>query len=140
MALAHFICLTTRETKRTLHTGIIFVLNHWFSSKNSHTLKCFTLLFLLFLWLCHKLISSQKFYGMQDFIVLRLIGNLKTFPVDIYLLKVNNRNIRTRYEIFSKLTIKTQERRQWRLSGVFIVNFEHISHLVLVFLLLTWNM
>ena len=27
-----------------------------------------------------------------------------------------------------------------RRSGVFIVNFEHISHLVLVFLLLTLNM
>ena len=26
---------------------------------------------------------------------------------------------------------------QWRRSGIFIVNFEHISHLVLVFLLLT---
>ena len=38
-----------------------------------------------------------------------------------------------------KLTIKTPERRQWRLSGVFIVNFEHISHLVLVFILLTLN-
>ena len=40
-------------------------------------------------------------------------------------------------EICSKLTIKTPEQRQWRRSGVFIVNFEHISHLVLVFLLLT---
>ena len=29
--------------------------------------------------------------------------------------------------------------RHWRPSGVFIVNFEHISHLVLVFLLLTLN-
>ena len=28
----------------------------------------------------------------------------------------------------------------WRRSGVFIVNFEHFSHLVLVFLLLTLNM
>ena len=27
----------------------------------------------------------------------------------------------------------------WRRSGVFIVNFKHISHLVLVFLLLTLN-
>ena len=27
-----------------------------------------------------------------------------------------------------------------KVSGVFIVNFEHISHLVLVFLLLTLNM
>ena len=26
-------------------------------------------------------------------------------------------------------------RRYWRLCGVFIVNFEHISHLILVFLL-----
>ena len=26
---------------------------------------------------------------------------------------------------------------KWRRSGIFIVNFEHISHLVLVFLLLT---
>ena len=30
--------------------------------------------------------------------------------------------------------------RYWRRSGVFIVSFEHISHLVLVFLLLTLNM
>ena len=32
----------------------------------------------------------------------------------IYLFKVNNRNIRTRCEICSKLTIKTPERRQWQ--------------------------
>ena len=59
-------------------------------------------------------------------------------PVDIYLLKVNNRNTKTRCETCSKLTIKTPERRdERRRSGVFIVNFEHISHLVLVFPLLT---
>ena len=56
-------------------------------------------------------------------------------PLDIYLLKVNDRNTRTRCEICLKLTIKTPERRQLRSSGVFIVNFEHVSHLVLVFLL-----
>ena len=39
----------------------------------------------------------------------------------------------------SKLTIKTPEQHHWRRSGIFIVNFEHISHLVLVFLLLTLN-
>ena len=60
-----------------------------------------------------------------------------THPAGIYLFKVNNRNTRTRCEICSKLTINTPERRHWRRSGVFIVNFEHISHLVLVFLLLT---
>ena len=58
-------------------------------------------------------------------------------PAGIYLLKINNRNTRTRREICSELTIKMPEWRQWRRSGVFIVNFEDISHLVLVFLLLT---
>ena len=37
----------------------------------------------------------------------------------------------------AKVTINTTERRQWHRFGVFIVNFEHISHLVVVFLLLT---
>ena len=54
-------------------------------------------------------------------------------PAGIYLLKVN-------CEICSKLTIKTPERRHWHRSGVVIVHFEHISHLVLLFLLLTLNM
>ena len=62
---------------------------------------------------------------------------LPLIPTGIYLCKVNNRNTRTRCEICSKLTIKIPERRQWRRSGIFIVNFEHIPHLVLVFLLLT---
>ena len=46
-------------------------------------------------------------------------------PVGMNLLKVNNRNTRTRCEIYSKLTIKTPERRHWRRSGIFVVNFEH---------------
>ena len=36
--------------------------------------------------------------------------------------------------------MKTPERRHWGGSGVFIVNFEHILHLALVFPLLTLNM
>ena len=51
--------------------------------------------------------------------------SLEDFPVGIYMLKVNNKNTRTRYEICSKSTIKT--------PGAFIDNFEHISHPVLVF-------
>ena len=62
-----------------------------------------------------------------------------TLPVGIHLIKVNNRNTRTRCEICSKLTIKTPERHHWHRSGVFIVYFDHISHLALVFLLLTLN-
>ena len=65
---------------------------------------------------------------------------VQTLTTGIYLLKLNNRSTRTRCEICSKLTIKTQERSKWRRSGVFIGNFEPISQLVLVFLLLTLNM
>ena len=55
--------------------------------------------------------------------------------------KVNNRNTRTRCEIYSKLTIKISLSLTLNLvSGIFIVNFEHISHLVLVFLLLNLGM
>ena len=43
------------------------------------------------------------------------------------MLKVNSRNTRTRWEICSKLTLKTHQNDAS--SGVFIVNFEHISHL-----------
>ena len=50
-------------------------------------------------------------------------------PTNNYLLKVNNRNARTTCEICSELKIKTLYN--------FIVNSEHISHLVLVFLSLT---
>ena len=56
---------------------------------------------------------------------------------NIYLFKVTNKNTRKRCEIYSKLTIKTPERRQRRYSGVFMVNFEYISQLFLVFLLVT---
>ena len=48
--------------------------------------------------------------------------------VNIHLFKVNNRNTRKRCGIC-----------QWRRSGAFIVNFEHIFHLFLVFLLLNLN-
>ena len=59
------------------------------------------------------------------------------YPANIYLLKVNNRNTRKRWEIWSKLTIKTPEGRHWPRFSVFIVNFEHFSNLFLLFLLLT---
>ena len=52
-------------------------------------------------------------------------------PAGIYLLKINNRITRTRCETCSKLTIMTPLASFWCL--------EHISHLVLVFLLLTLN-
>ena len=76
----------------------------------------------------------------MDVSLVPLLLNLNLLPAGIYLLKINNRNTRARCETCSEFTIKTPERRQWPRSGVFIVNFEHISYLVLVFLLLTLNM
>ena len=51
--------------------------------------------------------------------------------------KVNNRNTTKRCEICSVLTIKTLE--QLQRYGAFIINFERISLLSLMFLLLTMN-
>ena len=57
----------------------------------------------------------------------------------LLMMKGKFHDCRKKCEICSKLTIKTPERRQWRRSSVFIINFERISHLFLVFLLLTWT-
>ena len=72
---------------------------------------------------------ARSFYSTSISGDMRLL-NKSSNPAGIYLLKVNNRNTRTRCEICSKLTIKIPELRQWRRSGISIVNFEHISHLV----------
>ena len=42
-------------------------------------------------------------------------------------------------QIWQKLTMKTPERRHFRRSDIFTVNFEHILHLFLVFLFLTFE-
>ena len=60
-------------------------------------------------------------------------------PAAIHLLKDNNEDTRTIYEICSKLTIKIPLRLQWPRSGVSIINFEQILHIVLVFHLLNLN-
>ena len=58
---------------------------------------------------------------------------------NIYLFRVSTRNTIKRGAISSKSTITIQERRLLRGSGVFIATSEHISHLFIVFLLLTLN-
>ena len=57
-------------------------------------------------------------------------------PVNICLFK-DNKNPRKGCKICSIVTMKIPERGHWRCSGVFPVNFEHISYLYLVFLYLT---
>ena len=93
----------------------------------------------MLLVLCYISLSVFLYVSSVD-IHFILYGVMLLYAAGIYLLKVINRNTKTRCEICSKLEIKTPERRQWRRPGVFIVNFEHISYLVLPFLLLTLNM
>ena len=81
---------------------------------------------------CNGLICNED---KRTFIIWKRI-----YPAGIYLLKVNLRNTRKSCKICSKLTIKKPEQQQWCRSGVFIVNFEHISRIALVFLLLTLSM
>ena len=77
--------------------------------------------------------------GVHYMIATLVMARYSDLPAGNCMFKVNNRNTRRRSEICSKLTIKTPERHQWRCFGVFFFNFEHISHLVPVFLLLTLN-
>ena len=60
-------------------------------------------------------------------------------PTSIYLLNVNYINTRTRFEVYSNLTIKTSEQHQRCHSDVFIVNFGNVSHFFPVFILLNLN-
>ena len=61
-------------------------------------------------------------------------------PADIYLFEFNDKNTRKRCEICSDLSIKTPERCPLSCSDFFIVNSEHISYLLLAFLLLNFSM
>ena len=81
---------------------------------------------------------SLELYPIQFFSIDNWLLSKKC-PPNSYLFKVNNTKIRKKFDICSKFTIKTIEWRHWRRSCVFIVNFEHISHLSLLFLLLTLN-
>ena len=49
----------------------------------------------------------------------------QTDEANIYLFNFNNKKTRERRETCSKLTTKTLEQRQWRRSGVCVVDFEN---------------
>ena len=84
-----------------------------------------------------KWVSMNQMKQVPDmFLLVMSTGTDNLFLVGNYMVKVNN-STSARCEICLKLMMKTPQRRQWRHSGGFIVNFEHILHLILVFLLLT---
>ena len=122
------------------------------TSKITRTLKIINLK--ISIEFCHKL-ELSNFIKVQDhFHKENLSANhenkalqffntgrshLTTQPVFTYS-KLTIETLEQDVKYGHSLTIETPERHQWRCSGVFIVNFEHISHLLLVFLLLTLNM
>ena len=71
--------------------------------------------------------SSVILGDTEQSFFLMVVSILQTFTCS-----KSNKNTRRRYEICLKLTIKTPKRRQC-CSGIVIVNFEHTSHLFLVF-------
>ena len=77
-------------------------------------------------------------YFLYKKILNSMTSKSMNLPVKIYLFKVINGNTRKRRENCLKFnTQSTPDRCQWHRSYVFIVNFEHILQLLLVFLLLT---
>ena len=65
--------------------------------------------------------------------------NRKIFSTKILLTKFNKKFDRILLEKGVNIFKKAPERRQQGLSGVFIINFEHVFHLFGMFLLLTLN-
>ena len=86
----------------------------------------------LFLWAAFSLRFLSVIPSVCYFSVYKLID---WDPASIYLSKVDSIKTRKMREIWRKLTTKTVESG----SVAVIVNFEHISHLSLVFLLLILN-
>ena len=85
-----------------------------------------------FIFLEEQIVRTlSKYQKMKTLYIIILCRSFMAFdtplPAGIYMFKVNNRKTRTWCEICSKS----------RRSGVFIVNFERISHLALLFLFLT---
>ena len=103
-------------------------------SKNREVPAVASTTWVLYVWST----SYEKSSPLTDLCFMEYVQHI-TFsnPAGNYMFKVNGRNTRTKCEICSELTIKIPARHQWLRSGTFIAIFQHTSHVVLVFLLLT---
>ena len=73
--------------------------------------------------------SSHTFWNKKYFLFSWMVFQLTPSSSQHLLVQIQQQKHQknTRCEICSRLKIKTPERRKWRHSGVFIVNFEHIK-------------
>ena len=84
-----------------------------FQSNESNLIKSTMLYNLLF--------NDKTFYKTQ-------VAFSTFFPAGIYFFKVGNGNTRTMWNLFKVNNKDTPDRRHWRRSGVFVVNFEQTSN------------
>ena len=123
--------------------GKYFVVKYMFkfNNKSTSTKSLYVVLVTLLLDLRRDFpvsIATQQTDLLKQSVKSKFSSN-STYPGCIYLFIVNNGDTRILYEICSKLTLNTPERRQWHRFGVFIFNCEQISQIILVFLFLTLN-
>ena len=124
-----------RTTKIAMVSEVFPCLFFWMTGKKENIRKSLQY-FEVFLLICKKWFCYVHFaISRKKKVILQLNSNC--IPDDNYMFKVNNKNTKTRCEICSKLTIKTSEWGHWCCSDLINNNFEHTSHLLLVFLLLT---
>ena len=88
----------------------------------------------------NQILQNRKWFLYNPFIItaalLYVLGDIVKLPyilkgnqASVCLFTRNNKNTRKRCEISSKLTLMIPEQLRWH-CGVFIVNFERISHFV----------
>ena len=83
--------------------------------------------------LIHK-VFIVRCLTVEIYALISIICLMTLFIPSRHLLKGNNVNTTATCKICSRLTIKSPERRHWRLSGVFIFNFQLIWHYFWYFL------
>ena len=104
-----------KETKATFligfHQACLGMPTLFKIARRISSLYCFSILQLIVSEIYSCFYSTFHYGFLSPYLNKDFYGH----PVCIYLLKVTNRNSRTRCEKCSKLTLKTLERRQWRL-------------------------
>ena len=135
------LCKTWRKKYKVRHLHKYF-LKKLFSTNSKH--YCVNIFFCgnykrLFLRNLYAVVENGKAKGKTKGEAGGTPKDCHEIPAGICLFKFNNGYSREMCEIYWKLITETPQRHQWRRSSVFIVNFEHITHSVLVFPLFTLN-
>ena len=87
---------------------------------------------------CYKFLGTFIFFNRNTLLILLRIWGYNLCFADFYLLPPSQSTLKSQKVKWGFPTPKFSTLwLRWCRSGVFIVNFEHISHLVLVFVLLT---